>query len=89
MGKAVDPALRQLLKRGGDFDPLTGLDLVSAAAKEQGLGWYVADCDKAGKLRDYFGGIEIIDDLAHCAVSVKHFFIIDGYDTRAFSAAVL
>ncbi len=47
MGKAVDPALRQLLKRGGDFDPLTGLDLVSAAAKEQGLGWYVADCDKA------------------------------------------
>ena len=32
MGKAVDPALRQLLKRGGDFDPLTGLDLVEAAA---------------------------------------------------------
>ena len=47
MGKAVDPALRQLLKRGGDFDPLTGRDLVSEAAKEHGLAWCVADCDKA------------------------------------------
>ena len=47
MGKAVDPALRQLLKRGGDFDPLTGLDLMAAAAKEHGLAWCVADCDKA------------------------------------------
>ena len=47
MGKAVDPALRQLLKRGGDFDPVTGRDLVAEAAKEHGLAWCVADCDKA------------------------------------------
>jgi hypothetical protein len=47
MGKTLEPKLRQLIKRGGDFDPQSGLDLVAAAAKESGLVWFEADCDKA------------------------------------------
>jgi len=47
MGKTLEPKLRQLLKRGGDFDPLSGRDVVAAAAKEAGLAWFEADCDKA------------------------------------------
>jgi len=47
MGKTLEPKLRQLIKRGGDFDPQSGLDVVAAAAKEAGLAWFEADCDKA------------------------------------------
>ena len=47
MGKTLEPKLRQLIKRGGDFDPQSGQDAVAAAAKEAGLAWFAADCDKA------------------------------------------
>ena len=47
MGKTLEPKLRQLIKRGGDFDPQSGQDVVAAAAKEAGLAWFAADCDKA------------------------------------------
>jgi len=47
MGKTLEPALRQLLKRGGTFDPQGGLEAISAAAKDAGLAWFEADCDKA------------------------------------------
>lgn len=47
MGKTLEPTLRQLLKNGGDFDPQSGLDIVAVAAKEAGLTWFEADCDKA------------------------------------------
>jgi|688.fasta_scaffold207581_2 RNAse (barnase) inhibitor barstar len=47
MGKTLEPKLRQLMKRGGDFDPQSGQDVVAAAAKEAGLAWFAADCDKA------------------------------------------
>ena len=47
MGKTLEPALRQLLKRGGTFDPQGGLEASAAAAKDAGLAWFEADCDKA------------------------------------------
>ena len=47
MGKAVDPKLKQLLRNGGDFDPDTGSDLLSAAAVDKSFAWCVAQCDKA------------------------------------------
>lgn len=47
MGKTLEPTLRQLIKRGGDFDPKSGAEVVAAAAKEAGLAWFEADCDKA------------------------------------------
>lgn len=47
MSKTVDSKLRQLLQKGGDIDPVPGLDALEAAAKERGLLWCVADCEKA------------------------------------------
>ncbi len=47
MGKTLEPKLRQLIKRGGDFDPLSSPDVFMAAAKEAGLAWFEADCEKA------------------------------------------
>ncbi len=47
MGKTVDPKLRQLLQKGGDIDPQKDLDALEAVAKERGLAWCVADCEKA------------------------------------------
>lgn len=47
MGKTVDSKLRQLLQKGGDIDPSQGLDALEAAAKDKGLAWCVADCEKA------------------------------------------
>lgn len=47
MGKTVDPKLRQLLQKGGDFDPSSGLEVLEVAAREHGLAWCVADCEKA------------------------------------------
>jgi RNAse (barnase) inhibitor barstar len=47
MGKTVDSKLRQLLQKGGDIDPTSGLDALEAASKERGLNWCVADCEKA------------------------------------------
>lgn len=47
MGKTVDPKLRQLLQNGGDIDPTKGLEVLEAAARERGLAWCVADCDRA------------------------------------------
>jgi RNAse (barnase) inhibitor barstar len=47
MSKTVDPKLRQLLQKGGDTDPQQGLEALEAAAKERGMVWCVADCEKA------------------------------------------
>ena len=47
MGKTVDPKLRQLLQKGGDIDPTKDLGVLETAARERGLAWCVADCDKA------------------------------------------
>jgi len=47
MSKTVDPKLRQLLQKGGDTDPQQGLEELEAAAKERGMVWCVADCEKA------------------------------------------
>lgn len=47
MGKTVDSKLRQLLQKGGDIDPTQGLDVLEIEAKERGLVWCVADCEKA------------------------------------------
>lgn len=47
MGKTVDPKWRQLLQNGGDIDPTKDLEVLEAAARERGLAWCVADCDKA------------------------------------------
>ena len=65
MGKTLEPALRQLLKRGGDFDPQGGLELVSAAAKDAGLAWFEADCDKARSRSAVFRAIVKAVDYPH------------------------
>lgn len=57
MGKTGDTKLRQLLQKGGEFDPLSYTDVLRAEAAAHSMAWCVADCDRARSVSAVFRAI--------------------------------
>ena len=57
MGKTGDTKLRQLLQKGGEFDPQAHAQPLRDEASRLGLVWCVADCDRARSLSAVFRAI--------------------------------
>ena len=57
MGKTGDTKLRQLLQKGGEFDPQAYAQTLQAEAAERAMAWCVADCDRARSLSAVFRAI--------------------------------
>ncbi len=57
MGKTGETKLRQLLQKGGEFDPQAQAETLRDEASRNGLAWCVADCDRARSLSAVFRAI--------------------------------
>ena len=57
MGKTGDTKLRQLLQKGGEFDPQSYTDVLRAEAAAHSMAWCVADCDRARSVSAVFRAI--------------------------------
>ena len=57
MGKTGETKLRQLLQKGGEFDPQAQAQALRDEALQRGLVWCAADCDRARSLSAVFRAI--------------------------------